>query len=52
MINTINKETKPQEIAEALRKLQKSKKKGPISFYGKLKGIFGDGLEYQKRIRN
>jgi hypothetical protein len=35
-----------------LKKLQKSKKKDLISFYGKLKGACGDGMEYQQNIRN
>ena len=52
MIITINKNTKPEEIAEALKKLPKSKKKSLLSFYGKLKGTFGDGLTYQKEIRD
>jgi len=52
MVITINKDTKAEEIEEALKKLPKSKKKSLRSFYGKLKGTFGDGLEYQKKIRN
>ena len=52
MVITINKNTKAEEIDAALKQLQKSKKKGLSSFYGKLKGAFGDGLEYQKKIRD
>ncbi|MEP6614105.1 MAG: hypothetical protein ABJA76_19515 [Mucilaginibacter sp.] len=52
MVITINKDTKTEEINEALKKLPKTKKKSMKSFYGKLKGTFGDGLEYQKNIRN
>jgi hypothetical protein len=52
MVIMITKETKPEELNKALKKLQNSKKKGPVSFYGKLKEVFGDGLEYQKNIRN
>jgi len=52
MVITINKDTKPEEIDKELKKLPKSKKKSLSSFYGKLKGVFGDGLEYQKKIRN
>jgi hypothetical protein len=48
MVITINKDTKAEEIEASLKKLQKSKKKDLSSFYGKLKGTFGDGLEYQK----
>lgn len=52
MIITINKDTKPEEINEALKKLPRSKKKTLGSFYGKLKGAFGDGMAYQKKIRD
>jgi hypothetical protein len=52
MVITINKDTKPEEIDKELKKLQKSKKKSLISFYGKLKGAFGDGMEYQRKIRD
>jgi hypothetical protein len=52
MIITINKDTKPEEIDAALKKLPKSKKKSLTSFYGKLKGSFGDGLAYQKKVRD
>ena len=52
MVITIDKYTKTEEIEEALKKIQKSKKKSLSSFYGKLKGVFGDGLEYQKGFRN
>ncbi|BAU52907.1 hypothetical protein [Mucilaginibacter gotjawali] len=52
MVITTNKDTKPEELDEALKKMQKSKKKKLSSFYGKLKGVFGDGLEYQKKLRD
>jgi len=52
MVITINKNTKAEEINEALKKMNKPKKKGLSSFYGKLKGAFGDGLTYQKKIRD
>jgi hypothetical protein len=52
MVITINKDTKSEELNEALKKLQKSKKKNLSSFYGKLKGAFGDGMEYQKKLRD
>ena len=52
MVITINKDTKSEEIDEALKKLQKSKRKPISSFYGKLKGAFGDGMEYQKKVRD
>ena len=52
MVITIKKDTKAEEINKALKKLPKSAKKDLSSFYGKLKGAFGDGLAYQKAIRN
>lgn len=53
MVITINKDTKPEEIGTALKKLDKSKKKSNLTaYFGKLKGAFGDGLEYQKKVRN
>jgi hypothetical protein len=52
MVITINKNTKAEEINKALKKLPKTKQKSLSSFYGKLKGVFGDGLAYQKAIRN
>jgi len=52
MVITINKNTRREEIDAALKKLPKSKKKNLSSFYGKLKGIFGDGMEYQKKVRD
>jgi len=53
MVITINKDTKSKEIDKALKKLDKSKKqKSLIDFYGKLKGTFGDAMEYQKKVRN
>ena len=52
MVITIKKDAKAEEIKEALKKLPKPSKKGLISFYGKMKGTFGDGLAYQKAIRN
>ncbi|WP_259068176.1 hypothetical protein HDF24_08215 [Mucilaginibacter sp. X4EP1] len=52
MVITVNKDTQSEEIEKALKKMQKSKKKTLLSFYGKLKGTFGDGMDYQKTIRN
>jgi hypothetical protein len=53
MVITINKDTKAEEIQAALKKLDKEKKPKSLSqYYGKLKGVFGDGLEYQKKIRD
>jgi len=53
MVITIKKNTKSEDIAIALKKLEKSKETKTLSsFYGKLKGAFGDGLEYQKKVRD
>lgn len=51
MVVTITKRTTKDELAELLKRLPTSNKKKLKSFYGKLKGAFGDGLEYQKEIR-
>jgi hypothetical protein len=51
MVVTITKETTKDELAELLKRLPASNKKNLKMFYGKLKGTFGDGLEYQKEIR-
>ncbi|MGZ3872521.1 MAG: hypothetical protein ACXVJD_06365 [Mucilaginibacter sp.] len=52
MVIIINKNTKAEEITEELKKLPKSRKKNLKSFFGKLKGAYGDGMEYQKKIRD
>ena len=52
MVIIIKKDTSAQEIKKALKKLPNRKKKTLASFYGKLKGAFGDGLAYQKAIRS
>ena len=52
MVITVNKDTKPEDIDKAIKKLPAKKEKNLSSFYGKLKGAFGDGLEYQKKIRD
>jgi hypothetical protein len=51
MLITIDKYTTPEEINKAL-KTSKVQKKKVNQFFGKLKGNFGDGLEYQKNIRS
>ncbi len=51
----ISKKSKPEETRKALDKLANTRKKGSIKlsdFYGKMKGVYGDGLEYQKKIRD
>jgi hypothetical protein len=53
MVIVINKHAKAKEIDAALKSLEKTQKvKKLSSFYGKLKGAYGDALEYQKKIRN
>lgn len=52
----IKKESSLEESRKALEKLQKtrSKKTGKSlkDFYGKMPGIFGNGLIYQKKLRD
>ena len=44
----------PKDLDKELKKLSELKKKNHSinQFAGKLKGVFGDGLNYQKKIRN
>lgn len=51
MVIKINRNAKPEDIQKALSKLPTSNKKTLASFYGKLKGAFGDVLKYQKSVR-
>jgi hypothetical protein len=49
----ISSKNKPEEIRKAIRKLApKKKKKKLIDFLGKLPGAYGEGLAYQKKVRN
>lgn len=50
----IKKGETPAKIEAAKKRLQKRKEKLPAlrDFYGKLKGTFGDGLTYQKKLRD
>jgi hypothetical protein len=52
----ISKKSKPEETRKALDKLagrrKKRSKKRLSDFYGKMKGTYGDGLDYQKKIRD
>lgn len=53
MVIVINKKTAKEEVKAALKKIKKSSNKPTLTdFFGKLKGAFGDGLEYQKKLRN
>jgi len=51
----ISKTSKPEETRKALDKLANQRKKRAKTlsrFYGKMKGIYGNGLDYQKKIRD
>lgn len=52
MVITVTKDTKAEDIKKELKKLPETHGKGLRFFYGKLNGVFGDGLAYQKAIRN
>jgi hypothetical protein len=52
MIIRLDKNSKPEEINQKLESLAKNKRKSMAEFSGKLKGVFGDGLTYQKKVRN
>ncbi len=56
VIVRISKNGKPEDAFKALtdlaKKIRKKKGKTIADFYGKLSGTFGDGLAYQKQIRN
>ena len=56
LIIKVSKTTSQEETKKALEKLGKrgkaKKTKTLASFFGKMPGAFGDGLTYQKQIRN
>ena len=54
MVITIKKGETKKEIEAAVKRLGKKRSSKPAlaDFYGKLKGKFGDGLTYQKQLRN
>jgi hypothetical protein len=55
MIVRISSKDKPEKTRKALEKLATARrKKGRTlaDFYGKLPGIFGNGLTYQKKVRD
>jgi len=53
MLVTVKKGAGKKEINAAVKRLEKKKNKPSLSdFYGKLKGKLGDGLAYQKSVRN
>lgn len=53
MVIVVNKETNEKEIEAALKKIKNDRKKPKLAdFFGALPGAFGDGLDYQKKIRS
>lgn len=52
----ITKNSTPENTRKALKKLAekagKKTRKKLADFYGKMPGVYGDGLTYQKKIRN
>jgi hypothetical protein len=52
----ISKHSKPQDARKALDKLAEKGRKKPrktlADYYGKMPGIYGDGLTYQKKVRD
>ena len=53
MVIVIKKDADQDEIKAALKKIKANPEKPKLmDFYGKLKGKFGDGLAYQKKLRN
>lgn len=53
MVIVISKKSGKKQIADALKQLQKNKNNIALAdFYGKLKGQFGEGIDYQRKIRD
>lgn len=56
MVIRITRKSKPEETRAALDKLvnkrRKKRSKKLSEFYGKMKGAFGNGLQYQKKMRD
>lgn len=53
MVINVNKNDSQKEIDAAVLLFKKNKRKLKLAdFYGKLKGKFGDGLGFQKNLRN
>ncbi|MCW5909905.1 MAG: hypothetical protein KIT62_02465 [Cyclobacteriaceae bacterium] len=55
MVIKISAKSKPEETKKALERMaraQKKHRKKLSDFYGKLPGLYGDGLEYQKKVRD
>lgn len=55
MVVRISSKSKPEEAQKALERMARARKKNKkklIDFYGKLPGLYGDGLTYQKKVRD
>jgi len=53
MVVIIKKEDSKNEISDAMKQMKKKKNTPKLSdFYGKLKGVLGNELAYQKEIRD
>ncbi|MFT4061675.1 MAG: hypothetical protein QM642_04875 [Edaphocola sp.] len=53
MLIVVDKNTAKKEVKAALKKIGKKSGQPKLSdFFGKLKGAFGDGLTFQKKLRN
>ncbi len=54
MVINIKRGESRKEIEAAIKRLEKKRqpKSSLVDFYGKLKGQFGDGLKFQKDLRN
>jgi hypothetical protein len=55
IIIKISSKKRPEEIQKALQKLSEvrgRKKKKLVDFYGKIANLYGNGLDYQKKVRN
>jgi hypothetical protein len=48
----IKKDDEAKKTLEALSALSQKKGKKLSDFYGRLPGAFGNGLDYQKKLRN
>lgn len=55
MVIKISAKSKPEETQKALERMARARKKTKkrlTDFYGKLPGLYGDGLAYQKKVRD
>lgn len=55
MVIKISAKSKPEEAQKALERMARARKKSKkklSDFYGKLPGVYGNGLTYQKKVRD